>query len=154
MTREEAIEILQGKNVVSWETIMDVVIVAVKALLEETQAKNPRHLIALSQEECSKQTDIIRALCREEILSQCTEECCELGQACEKMRRLLHGTTPITEAAAKDKLNKEAGGVLLLLDFLGRIGYLDLDAALASARQKNERWNRRLMEYEDYLSKL
>lgn len=94
----------------------------------------------LNAESRAQQMQIIAALGREELLSQCAEECCELAQAAQKVRRVLHGTTPVTMAEALDQLTEEAGDVLLLLDYLERTGLLDLSAALESAKQKNTRW--------------
>lgn len=76
----------------------------------------------------------------EELLGQLSEECCELGQAAQKLRRALKGTTPVTTGQAMAKMNEEAGDVLLLLDCLEDEGLVDLDAARESARQKLQRW--------------
>lgn len=101
--------------------------------------------LSLNDDQREQQLQIILALGQEEILSQCAEECCELGQAAEKMRRVLRGTTPVSMEEAAAKLAEESGDVLLLLDYLVRAGLLDLEAAIASARRKNTRWYGRVI---------
>ena len=94
----------------------------------------------LTKEEREQQNQIICALGVEEILSQLSEECCELAQAAQKMRRVLHGTTPVSQELAMLSLNEEAGDVLLLLDYLERIGYINMETVVKSAKIKNKRW--------------
>ena len=97
-------------------------------------------MLKLGLEGRCQQDEIIAALGHEELLSQCAEECCELAQAAQKVRRVLRGTTPLGMAEAMDKLNEEAGDVLLLLDYLEYTGYLNLYKAVDSAKRKNARW--------------
>lgn len=85
---------------------------------------------------------ICAALGRDEILVQTTEECCELGQACQKARRAYNGTTPVSIDSAIQKLNEEVGDVLLLIDCLVDIGLVDLKAA-GDSRRKIYRWHER-----------
>ncbi len=100
-------------------------------------------LIDLSIEARDQQQMIISALGQDEILSQCCEECCELGHATQKVRRVLCGTTPLSMGEALEKLIEETGDVLLLLDYLECAGLLDLEEAVKSAKQKNTRWYER-----------
>lgn len=81
-----------------------------------------------------------------EMLSQLAEECCELGQAALKLRRVLDGKnpTPKTEAEARADLIEEAADVYNALGFL-----LDGDDNLEAYRiiqRKKDRWLGRLEE--------
>lgn len=103
-------------------------------------------LIELDKSGLNKQEQIIMKLGVEEILSQLSEECCELAQAAQKVRRVLHGTTPVSMDDAEAMLEEEAGDVMLLLDFVNRAGVLSMYAAQASAKSKNTRWFHRVMD--------
>lgn len=111
----------------------------IKEMKNDTK-KNNVNVIDLNKEEREQQDNIIFAIGVEEILSQLSEECCELAQAAQKMRRVLHGTTPVSQELAMLSLNEEAGDVLLLLDYLERIGYIDMETVVKSAKIKNKRW--------------
>lgn len=91
-----------------------------------------------------KQRHIILKLGSEEILSQLSEECCELSVAAQKVRRVLHGTTPVIMEKALAMLQEEAGDVLLLLDCLERMSLYDPVGAKTSAQGKNIRWFQRI----------
>lgn len=84
--------------------------------------------------------EISLALGCEELLGQLSEECCELGQAAQKLRRALKGTTPVTTGQAMAKMNEEAGDVLLLLDFMEKNSLLTLEEARNIAGSKLVRW--------------
>ena len=86
----------------------------IRQMKENMNEKN-ENVIDLTKEEREQQNQIIFALGVEEILSQLSEECCELAQAAQKMRRVLHGTTTVSQELAMLSLNEEAGDVLLLL---------------------------------------
>lgn len=88
----------------------------------------------------AKLQEIINKLGAEEILSQLTEECCELGQAAQKMRRALHGTTPVTLGDAISKLEEETGDVLLLIECLNQLGCLSELEIEGSIDFKLARW--------------
>lgn len=103
-------------------------------------------LIELDKSGLDQQEQIIQKLGVEEILSQLSEECCELAQAAQKVRRVLHGTTPVSMEDAVSALEEEAGDVMLLLDYVARAGVLDMDAAAESANGKNTRWFHRVMD--------
>lgn len=106
-------------------------------------------LCNLNKQERRKQTEIILKLGPEEILSQLSEECCELGKAAQKLRRVLCGTTPVSMEKAMRGLEEEIGDVFLALDCVERVGAFDLETAIRSAHQKNERWYRRAVLGED-----
>lgn len=97
-------------------------------------------LIEKTQEEREQLRAICGKLGRDELLGQATEESCELGQACQKVRRARKGTTPVKLPEATGKLDEEAGDVLLLIDCLVESGVVNLDAAVESARRKIARW--------------
>ena len=84
--------------------------------------------------------EISLALGCEELLGQLTEECCELGQAAQKVRRAMKGTTPVRLEAAREKLTEEVGDVLLLLDFMEKNSLLTLEEARNIAGSKLVRW--------------
>ena len=84
--------------------------------------------------------EISLALGREELLGQLSEECCELGQAAQKVRRAMKGTTPVRLEDAREKLTEEAGDVLLLLGFLENNSLLTLEEARNIAGSKLVRW--------------
>lgn len=46
--------------------------------------------------------EISLVLGREELLGQLSEECCELGQAAQKVRRAMKGTTPVRLEEARN----------------------------------------------------
>lgn len=90
------------------------------------------------------QEEIALKLGDEEILSMLSEECSELAQAAQKMLRVINGTTPVRIDKALSKLNEETGDVLLLIDYLSEMGFIDIDCAFESAKRKNIRWYNRV----------
>ena len=78
----------------------------------------------------------------EELLDGLAEECCELGQAALKLRRVFDGTnpTPKTEEEAIDRFEEEIADVYLYLE------QIDYSSAHVSEImvQKRNRWERRL----------
>lgn len=102
-------------------------------------------ILEFTQDDREQQMQIYLSLGSEEILSQCSEECCGLEQAAQKMRRVLHGTTHMSEQDARQALNEEACDVLLLLEYLDYFGFIDVEAAIESAREKNKRWYGRVI---------
>ena len=66
---------------------------------------------------------IAKQLGPEEILCQCAEECSELAQAVLKMRRVLVGTTPLTQSEARVLINEEVADVLNCVEALDCLLY-------------------------------
>lgn len=87
-----------------------------------------------------KKKAIMDELGRKEILNQLTEECCELGQAAQKVRRAIKGTTPVTFADASAKLEEETADVLNCLEILIDWGMIDLEHVAKIQRRKVKRW--------------
>lgn len=87
-----------------------------------------------------KKKAIMYELGREEILSQLTEECCELGQAAQKVRRSIKGTTPVTFADASAKLEEETADVLTCLEMLIDWGMIGLEHVAKIQSKKVNRW--------------
>ena len=81
-----------------------------------------------------------------EMLSQLAEECCELGQAALKLRRVLDGKnpTPKTEEEARRDLIEEAADVYNALGFL--LNVEDHINAYNIIQRKKDRWLGRLEE--------
>ena len=79
----------------------------------------------------------------EEILCQCAEECSELAQAVLKMRRVLVGTTPLTQSEARVLINDD---VLNCVESLEAISFVDRAHVSRIQAEKLERWDRRTME--------
>ena len=100
-------------------------------------------LLPIAELEEKMLEDVRRELGDEEMLSQCSEECAELIQAAQKMRRVLHGTTPVGRAQAQSSLCEEAADVLVCLDALMRDGVLPFWDVVKIARHKINRWHGR-----------
>ena len=81
-----------------------------------------------------------------EMLSQLAEECCELGQAALKLRRVLDkkNPTPVTEEEARANLVEEAADVYNALGFL--LNAEDHITAYNIIQRKKDRWLGRLEE--------
>ena len=81
-----------------------------------------------------------------EMLSQLAEECCELGQAALKLRRVLDkkNPTPVTEEEARANLVEEAADVYNALGFL--LNAEDHINAYNIIQRKKDRWLGRLEE--------
>lgn len=81
-----------------------------------------------------------------EMLSQLAEECCELGQAALKLRRVLDGRnpTPKTEEDARNDLIEEAADVYNAMGFL--LGVDEHIQAYNIIQKKKDRWLGRLEE--------
>lgn len=97
-------------------------------------------LVDFDKHERKMQRKVIRKLGEEEILSQLSEECSELAQAAQKLRRVLHGTTFVSVEDARDALEEEVGDVLNMIDYAEKIGAVDLDKAMEIAHEKSTRW--------------
>lgn len=80
---------------------------------------------------------------RRVLLEGLAEECCELAQAALKAIRAEDGTnpTPVSKEACLDKLNEEAGDVLMLLDLLNMIS-----CGSTLDNPKWERWANRIKD--------
>lgn len=103
-------------------------------------------LIELSDAGHMRQSDICMKLGLEELLGQLTEECGELVQAAQKVRRAINGTTPVSLDAAKKHLCEECADVALCIDTLTRMGLVDENGIQFIGRYKNDRWHKRICE--------
>lgn len=81
-----------------------------------------------------------------EMLSQLAEECCELGQAALKLRRVLDGRnpTPKTEEEARENLLEEISDVWNVVDFI--LPETDRGEIALITERKRNRWLSRLRE--------
>lgn len=86
---------------------------------------------------------IVGRLWPEEILCQCAEECSELAQAVLKMRRVLVGTTPLTQSEARVLINEEVADVLNCVEALEAISFVDRGQVARIQAEKLGRWDRR-----------
>jgi NTP pyrophosphatase (non-canonical NTP hydrolase) len=89
---------------------------------------------------------IMEYLGESEMLSQLAEECCELGQAALKLRRVLYkkNPTPNTEEEARRDLIEEAADVYNVLGFL--LGVDEHIQAYNIIQKKKDRWLGRIEE--------
>lgn len=89
---------------------------------------------------------IMEYLGESEMLSQLAEECCELGQAALKLRRVLDkkNPTPVTEEEARANLVEEAADVYNVLGFL--LNAEDHINTYNIIQKKKTRWVGRLEE--------
>ena len=87
---------------------------------------------------------IMEYLGEAEMLAQLAEECCELGKAALKLRRVLDGKnpTPKTEEEARRDLVEEAADVHNVLEFL--LNGEDYISAYYTTQKKRDRWLGRL----------
>lgn len=102
-------------------------------------------LFDFGAEAVDMQNEVIFATGIEEILNQLTEECGELTQAAQKVRRAIVGTTPISREQATEMLQEEAADVLLLIDYLDTAGMIDRERIVDTMREKNKRWYARII---------
>ena len=72
---------------------------------KHTEGRSLPVLIEKTKREQSQLLAIQTLLGPDELLGQATEECCELGQALQKLRRALKGTTPVTTDRKSTRLN-------------------------------------------------
>lgn len=81
------------------------------------------------------------------LLEQLAEECGELTQAALKLARLKRGEnpTPKSEMQCIAGLTEEIADVELCIDLLKRGGIVDKDRVSAIMRNKEVRWNGRLI---------
>lgn len=93
-----------------------------------------------------KLSEICDALGLDEMLGQITEECGELVQAAQKVRRAIKGTTPVNVDDALVMLTEECADVLLVVDCLVELGLIDRTGMQFIGRYKTERWYRRVVE--------
>lgn len=90
-----------------------------------------------------KLSEICDVLGTEEIIGQLTEECGELVQAAQKLRRAIKGTTPVKKDDALVRLAEECADVLLCVDCLIGLGLVDMNGVQFIGRYKTDRWYRR-----------
>lgn len=92
-----------------------------------------------------KLSEICNVLGTEEIIGQLTEECGELVQAAQKLRRAIKGTTPVKKDDALVRLAEECADVLLCVDCLIELGLVDMTGVQFIGRYKMDRWHRRVV---------
>lgn len=92
-----------------------------------------------------KLVDICETLGKEELLGQLTEECGELIQATQKVRRDLKGTTPVSLEEAQVHLTEEIADVALCMDTLIELGLVDRTGVQFIGRYKCDRWHKRVI---------
>ena len=100
-------------------------------------------LMPFNEEESGKLERVARKLGKVELLGQCSEECAELIQAAQKMRRVLCKTTPVGSAEAMENLTEEAADVLVCLEALITSGLFEYWEVMNLARKKIDRWHER-----------
>ena len=88
-------------------------------------AEQAQVFIPLGPSAKQRQEILSARLGQTELLSQLTEECGELIQAAQKLRRVLVKTTKVTKDQAQRNLIEEAADVALILDMLIRCKLLD-----------------------------
>lgn len=103
-------------------------------------------LIQLNDAERERQFDICLDLGCVELLDQLTEECGELIQAAQKVRRSIKGTTPVSSETALENLNEECADVSLCIDTLARLGLVNGEKVQEIGRFKNGRWYLRVVK--------
>lgn len=96
--------------------------------------------IPLSANAENRQEILTARLGSAELLCQLTEECAELIQAANKMRRVIAGTTPALKEETMEKLIEEAADVALVLDMLIYLGLIDVNGLKFIGRYKADRW--------------
>lgn len=98
-------------------------------------------LIELDDEGKRQQIELILTCGQEEILSLLSEECGELIQSAQKVRRCMAGVyTSMNMEEAISSLNEEVADVLLLIDCINRSGLIDMEEVQNTAIAKNIRW--------------
>lgn len=102
-------------------------------------------LLNLGMEAVDMQNEVIFAVGTEEILNQLTEECGELIQAAQKVRRAIAGTTPISVPESLVSLQEEAADALLCIDYLETAGMIDAECVKKIMDHKNKRWYARVI---------
>lgn len=92
----------------------------------------------------AKLSELCNILGIEEILGQLTEECGELIQAAQKVRRAMNGTTPVSLDDALVHLSEECADVAVCIDALTEVGLIEEDKIQSIGRYKNDRWHGRV----------
>lgn len=102
-------------------------------------------IFELDTEAIDMQNEVILALGTEEILNQLTEECGELIQAAQKVRRAMAGTTHIRVPESLISLQEETADALLCIDCLEAAGIIDAECVKKIMDHKNKRWYARVI---------
>lgn len=97
-------------------------------------------LINLTAEDRLLLSETAHRLGREELLGQLTEECGELVQAAQKVRRVLKGTTAVSMDDALVHLHEECADVALCVDALAEMGLVNETGVQFIGKYKNGRW--------------
>ena len=108
-------------------------------------AEQAQVFIPLGPSAKQRQEILSARLGQTELLSQLTEECGELIQAAQKLRRVLVKTTKVTKDQAQRNLIEEAADVALILDMLIRCKLLDRNGLQYIGRYKADRWYQRIL---------
>ncbi len=101
-------------------------------------------LIKQNEVDQHKLGGICETLGMEELLGQLTEECGELVQATQKVRRALKGTTPISLDDALVHLAEECADVALCIDTLATVKLVNEVGVQNIGRYKTNRWHGRV----------
>lgn len=99
-------------------------------------------IICTNDEDCRTLTEIVTKLGQQELCGQVSEECAELTQAAQKLRRVLAGTTPVTWDEALASLMEEAADVLICIDAL-EVSIIQGGKVREIAAKKLKRWHER-----------
>lgn len=101
-------------------------------------------IIHQKEEGQQKLSEICSELGAEEMLGQISEECSELVQAAQKVRRAIKGTTPVNKDDALVHLTEECADVALLIDCMIELGLVDRTGIQFIGRYKTNRWHGRV----------
>lgn len=101
-------------------------------------------MIITKEKDRKKLEEIVTKLGLQEILGQLSEECAELTQAAQKLRRVLAGTTPVTWDEALASLMEEAADVLICIDTL-EVSVIQGGKVREIAAKKLKRWHERTL---------
>lgn len=101
-------------------------------------------LIKQNEVDEHKLCGICETLGVEELLGQLTEECGELVQAAQKLRRVFKGTTHVTLEDALVRLAEECADVALCIDTLTTVHLVNEVGVQNIGRFKTNRWHGRV----------
>lgn len=151
MTPEEAIKyltpIVESASLPGYKAALGMALEAMRARAWERceERKGSTALIDLDVERI-KLDRTATALGAEELLGQLCEECGELIQAAQKMRRAMKGTTPVSMDDAIVHITEECADVALCIDAITSVGIVDGCGVQFIGRYKCGRWYKRTKE--------
>lgn len=102
-------------------------------------------MIITKEKDRKKLEEIVTKLGLQELCGQVSEECAELTQAAQKLRRVIAGTTPVTWEDALASLTEEAADVLVCIDALEDASVIQGGKVREIAAQKLKRWHERTL---------